>query len=124
MRESELGINNGYGKVQKKNLTTEISNIDGTSKDYSTYSSIYDMIQRHVSGVRVSGKNVIIQDSRNFYGYIKPLVVVDGVYMTSVPNIPPSTVKSIEVLKSTAASIYGSRATGGAIIINTKLQAN
>jgi hypothetical protein len=124
VRESEQGINNGYGKVQKKNLTTEISSIDGTSKDYSTYSSIYDMIQRHVSGVRVSGKNIIIQDSRNFYGYVNPLVVVDGVYMTSVPNIPPSTVKSIEVLKSTAASIYGSRATGGAIIINTKLQAN
>jgi len=124
VRERERGINNGYGKVKKKNLTTEVTNIDGTHKKYSTYSSVYDMIQRHTSGVRVSGKDVIIQGSSDMHGFVRPLVVLDGVYMTKVPDIPPSTVKSIEVLKSTAASIYGSRALGGAIIINTKLQAD
>ena len=124
VRERERGINTGYGKVKKKNLTTEVTNIDGADKKYSTYSSVYDMIQRHVSGVRVSGKDVIIQGSSDFHGFVRPLVVLDGVYMTRVPDIPPSTVRSIEVLKSTAASIYGSRALGGAIIINTKLRAD
>jgi hypothetical protein len=124
VRERERGINTGYGKVKKKNLTTDVTNIDGANKKYSTYSSVYDMIQRHTSGVRVSGKDVVIQGSSDMHGFVRPLVVLDGVYMTRVPDIPPSTVKSIEVLKSTAASIYGSRALGGAIIINTKLQAD
>jgi Outer membrane receptor for ferrienterochelin and colicins len=41
--------------------------------------------------------------------------------MNHLPDIPPVTVKSIEVLKSTAAAIYGSRANGGVIVIKTKL---
>jgi TonB-dependent SusC/RagA subfamily outer membrane receptor len=40
--------------------------------------------------------------------------------MDALPNISPITVKSIEVLKGTAAAIYGSRGYGGAIIIKTK----
>jgi TonB-dependent starch-binding outer membrane protein SusC len=124
VREGYAGIDNGYGDVMKKNLTTEVSSIDGADKKYSTYSSIYDMIQREVSGVNVSGSNVIIQGSRDFNGFIKPLVVVDGVYLNDVPDLPPAQVESIHVLKSTAAAIYGTRAKGGAIIINTKLRAD
>jgi TonB-dependent starch-binding outer membrane protein SusC len=121
-RDGEQEVQSGYGVVRKKNLTTDISNIDGTDKKYSSYSSISDMIERHVSGVRVYGNKVIIQGSQNMYGYVYPLIVVDGVYMEELPDIPPVTVKSIEVLKGTSATIYGSRAMGGAIIITTKLQ--
>ena len=56
------------------------------------------------------------------YGYVYPLIVVDGVAMNHLPDIPPTTVKSIEVLKGTAGAIYGSRANGGVIVIRTKLQ--
>jgi hypothetical protein len=122
--EGERGINTGYGVVKKKDLTTDVSSMDGYDPKYSTYSSISDMIQRHVSGVQVYGNNVIIQDSQNFMGRIYPLIIVDGVYMDHLPDIPPSNVSSIEVLKSTAAAIYGFRANGGAIIIKTKLQSN
>lgn len=121
-REEDLGVYTGYGSVKKKNLTTDVSKIDGTKKKYASYSSIFEMLEREVSGIRISGNDVIIQDSQNFLGYIHPLIVVDGVDMDYVPNIPPVTVKSIEVLKGTAGSIYGSRANGGVIIINTKLQ--
>ena len=55
-------------------------------------------------------------------GRVYPLIVVDGVYMDHLPDIPPATVSSIEVLKATSAAIYGFRANGGAIIIRTKLQ--
>jgi TonB-dependent SusC/RagA subfamily outer membrane receptor len=80
------------------------------------------MIQREVSGVRLTGGNLIIQDSQNLYGYIPPLIVVDGVYMDQLPDIPPVSVRSIEVLKGTSAAIYGTRGFGGAIIIKTKMQ--
>lgn len=122
LRDGEQSVNTGYGVVKKKNLTTDVSYIDGTNRKYSTYSSITEMILREVSGVQVIGNEVIIQGSRNYYGYVHPLIVVDGVYMHNLPDLPPVTVKSIQVLKSTAASIYGSRAYGGAIIIKTKIQ--
>jgi TonB-dependent SusC/RagA subfamily outer membrane receptor len=80
------------------------------------------MIQREVSGCRISGGSVVIQESKDLFGSIPALIVVDGVYMDDLPEIPPTSVKSIEVLKGTAAAIYGSRGYGGAIIIKTKIQ--
>ena len=118
----EQGVSAGYGTVKRKNLTTDINSIDGSDKKYSTYSSISEMIMREVSGVRITGGDVIIQDSQNLYGYIPPLIVVDGVYMNSLPDIPPVSVRSIDVLKGTSAAIYGSRGFGGAIVIKTKMQ--
>ena len=117
----EEGVNTGYGTVKKKNLTTNVDKIDGTNKKYATYRSIGDMIEREVSGVRISGSSVIIQDSKNLYGSIPALIVVDGVPMNELPDIPPMYVKSIEVLKGTAAAIYGSRGFGGAVVIKTKI---
>jgi len=120
--DGEQDLNTGYGMVKKKNLTTEVSNIDGTNSKYSTYSSLSDMIQREVSGINFFGRDIVIQGSENMYGFVHPLIILDGVYLEQLPDIPPSTVKSIEVLKATAGSIYGSRANGGVIIIKTKIQ--
>jgi TonB-dependent starch-binding outer membrane protein SusC len=117
----EEGVGVGYVNAKKKNLTIDVNKIDGTDKKYATYSSISDMIQREVSGVSVGGGVVIIQDSRDLFGSVPALIIVDGVYMDALPNIPPITVKSIEVLKGTSAAIYGNRGYGGAIIIKTKL---
>jgi TonB-dependent SusC/RagA subfamily outer membrane receptor len=55
-------------------------------------------------------------------GSVPALIVVDGIGTDAIPNIPPTSVKSIEVLKGTAASIYGTRGYGGVIVIKTKLQ--
>ncbi len=118
----EQGVNTGYGVVKKKNLTTDVYRIDGTNKKYASNSNIADMIQREVPGCRINMGSVIIQDSKDLLGNLPALIIVDGVYMNSLPDIPPTSVKSIEVLKGTAAAIYGSRGSGGAIIIKTKLQ--
>jgi len=118
----EQGVSTGYNYVKEKNVTTEISSIDGTNKKYASYSSIYEMIQREVAGVKVSGTDIIINDSKDFFGSIPALLVVDGTYVTDLSAIPPSAVESIEVLKGTAAAIYGSRGYGGAIVIKTKIK--
>lgn len=117
----EEAINTGYGVTRKRDLTTQVSKIDGTDKKYKSYSNIYEMIQRECSGVTVNNGRVIIQDSRNMQGHVPPLFVVDGTYVDNISHIAPSTVESIEVLKGTSASIYGSRGFGGAIVIKTKL---
>ena len=115
-------VNTGYGYVKQKNVTTEASKIDGTNKKYASYSSVYEMIQREVSGVRISGTDIIINESKDFFGNIPALLVVDGTYVTDFSNISPSSVESIEVLKGTAAAIYGSRGYGGAVVIKTKIK--
>jgi TonB-dependent SusC/RagA subfamily outer membrane receptor len=116
----EDAINTGYGAVKRKDLTTDIDKIDGTDPRYKSYSNIYEMIQRECSGVRVTGGNIVIQDSRNMSGFVPPLYVVDGTYVNDISHISPRTVESIQVLKGTAAAIYGSRGYGGAIVITTK----
>lgn len=121
--DAQKGVNTGYGLTKKKNLTTDINSIDGSNKKYASYSNLADMITHEVSGVKVNGNSVNIQDSKNLWGPVYALIVVDGVYMDELPDIPPVNVKSIEVLKGTAASMYGSRGYGGAVIIKTKLKA-
>jgi len=120
--EGEQGVGVGYASVKKKNVTTQVSSIDGTKSKYASYSNIADMIQREVSGVKISGSTVVIQDSKDFFGSVPALIVVDGVYMNGLPDISPVQVKSIEVLKGASAAIYGSRGYGGVIVIKTKIQ--
>jgi TonB-dependent starch-binding outer membrane protein SusC len=119
---NEQGVNSGYGLVKKKNLTTDVHKIDGTDKKYASYTTIGEMIQREVAGTKVKGSSVVIQNSQDLFGDVPALIIVDGVYMDELPSISPSQVKSVEVLKGTAAAIYGSRGYGGAVIIKTKTQ--
>jgi TonB-dependent SusC/RagA subfamily outer membrane receptor len=97
------------------------------SKSKRTYTNIYEMLQG-VSGVRVSpeAKTINIQASRDILGAVPPLILVDGVpvEMGSLDAIPPSSVAHIEVLKNTAAAMYGSRGYGGVILITTKKAAD
>lgn len=121
-KPGDNGVNTGYSYTKEKNVITPIKKIDGTNKKYASYSSIGEMIQREVSGVKVSGSTVIIQDSRDFFGSVPALIVVDGVYMDNLPSISPVNVESIEVLKGSAAAMYGSRGYGGVVIIKTKIK--
>jgi TonB-dependent SusC/RagA subfamily outer membrane receptor len=113
-------INVGYGTVKRKNLTTQVGKIDGTNKKYAAYQNIYDMIRGELPGVQVRGKSILIQGPSSINLSTEPLLVVDGVIINSIDDISPRDVKSIEVLKGAAASIYGSRGANGVIMIYLK----
>jgi TonB-dependent starch-binding outer membrane protein SusC len=115
-------VDMGYSHVKKKNTTTNVNKIDGSKKKYASYTNIYDMIQREVSGVKISGTTVVLQGSKDLFGDIPALFVVDGVPTSSIDNISPTSVQSIEVLKGSSAAMYGSRGYGGVILIKTKTQ--
>jgi len=115
-------VNTGYATVKQKNVTTEISKIDATEKRYASYRSVAELIEREVSGVKVTSSGFVIQDSKNLQGYIPALLILDGTYVDSFNGISPSLVKSVEVLKGTSASMYGSRGYGGVIIVTTKIE--
>jgi TonB-dependent SusC/RagA subfamily outer membrane receptor len=110
-------INVGYGTVKRKDLTQQIGRIDGTNKKYASYTSIYEMISGEVPGVQVQGKKITIRGINSINLSSEPLIVVDGMAVSSIDDIQPQMVRSIEVLKGSAASIYGSRGANGVILI-------
>lgn len=111
-------IDIGYIVVKRKSVTTSVGKIDGTKSKYASYSSIYEMIRGEVPGVHVNGNSIMIRGATTIYGSTEPLFVVDGVPVIAIDNIQPQMVKSIEVLKGSAASIYGARGSNGVILIN------
>jgi TonB-dependent starch-binding outer membrane protein SusC len=116
--EEEIDI--GYGSVKKKDLTQPVSKLDGRNNRYASYTSIYEMIKGEIPGVRVIGTSINIQGSLSIYASTEPLIVVDGVATESIDNISPQMVRSIEVLKGSSATIYGTRGANGVILINLK----
>jgi TonB-dependent SusC/RagA subfamily outer membrane receptor len=110
-------VNVGYGTMKKKDMSTSVEKIDGTNNKYASYPNIYEMLRGAVPGVQVTGNKIIIQGTSSFYLSSDPLFVVDGLAVNSIDDISPRMVKSVEVLKGAAASIYGSRGTNGVILI-------
>ena len=113
-------VNIGYGKVSKKDLTTPTGQINGKDNKYDSYTSIYDMIRGEVPGVQVVGTQILIRGIISINSGNDPLLVVDGMPVSSIDNISPRQVKSISVLKGSDAAIYGTRAAGGVILIDLK----
>jgi TonB-dependent starch-binding outer membrane protein SusC len=108
----------GYDKVKKKDLTVPVGSIDAKKSKYAGYTTIYELIRGQVPGVVVRGNSIMIRNPGSVNGDQEPLFVVDGVPVTTIDNIYPQMVKSIEILKGSAASIYGSRGSNGVILIN------
>jgi TonB-dependent SusC/RagA subfamily outer membrane receptor len=116
-QSNEETVNIGYGAVKKKDLTMQVGKIDGTNKKYAAYKDIYEMIHGELPGVQVNGNKIVIQGPSSITSSTDPLLVVDGMVVGSIDGISPQQVKSIEVLKGAAASIYGSRGANGVILI-------
>jgi TonB-dependent SusC/RagA subfamily outer membrane receptor len=110
-------VNVGYGTVKKKDATIPVGVIDGQDQKFASYQSIYDMIRGRIPGVEVTGNSIKIVGSSSLNISTEPLFVVDGVIVNNIDDISPQTVKSIEVLKGPAASVYGTRGANGVILI-------
>ncbi len=107
----------GYGTVKKKHLVSGDNKIKGQNR-YANYQDIYEMIKAECPGVLVSGNRIIIRGIATINSDTSPLVFVNGVEISPYDiQIPPSQVKSINILKGPDAAIYGSRGANGAILI-------
>jgi TonB-dependent SusC/RagA subfamily outer membrane receptor len=107
----------GYGSVKKEDVTNQVSKLEVDKNKYAAYPNIYDALRGTVAGLQVRGKSITIQGISSNNPNSEPLFVVDGMIVSSIDFILPNDVKSIEVLKGAAASIYGSRGANGVILI-------
>lgn len=120
----------GYGKQQKKDVTSAISSISGKELKELPVTNINAALQSRIPGMQVTnaghqpgaGTNVRIRGINTITQGTGPIYVVDGVVVTyDLREINPNDVESIDVLKdASAAAIYGSRASEGVVIITTK----
>jgi TonB-dependent SusC/RagA subfamily outer membrane receptor len=114
----EEPVDVGYEKVKKNDVLVPVGTIDGKKSKYAGYNTIYDLIRGKIPGVQVVGTKILIRSTSSVNLDSEPLLVVDGAPVTTIENIHPQDVKSVEILKGSAASIYGSRGSNGVILIN------
>lgn len=138
----------GYGVQKKSQITGSIASISNKDFKDQPVSNLAGSIQGRVSGLNVTtpsgtpGAGLLV----NVRGNLNPLYVVDGIPMlsesnsslstafnlqgepvgsgqtlSSVSDINPNDIESIEILKdASAAAIYGARAANGVVLITTK----
>lgn len=120
----------GYGTQQRINLTGSVSQVSGDDIEKRNVSQASNLLQGLATGVTArqnsgspgnDGTSLIIRGLGTFSGAgTSPLILVDGV-IGSINNVNPNNIESITVLKdAAAASIYGSRAANGVILVTTK----
>tara|TARA_R110002050_G_scaffold149169_1_gene275547 strand:- start:21714 stop:25202 length:3489 start_codon:yes stop_codon:yes gene_type:complete len=118
----------GYGIKQKKDLTGAVSVVDVEEISSTPVAGVDQMMQGRMAGVNVIGDYApgggVSVRVRGFSTIRNndPLYIIDGVPVESGINmINPNDIESLQVLKdASSASIYGSRAANGVIIITTK----
>ncbi|HUS02019.1 MAG TPA: TonB-dependent receptor [Chitinophagaceae bacterium] len=117
----------GYTTQTKKDITGSVTVVNVKELVANPGSNIQNLLQGRAAGVTVgtsgvpgAGANVRMHGYSTF-GNNEPLYVVDGARVGSITELNPNDIESLQVLKdASAASIYGSAAAGGVIIITTK----
>ena len=117
----------GYATQKKRDLTGSVAVVDVADMVKQPTADVPNLLQGRAAGVNVisSGSPGEAPQIRirgtNTFGNNSPLYVVDGVPTENINDINPNDIGSIQVLKDAgAASIYGSRASNGVLIITTK----
>ena len=118
----------GYGTAKKKDLTGSVALIEGEDIAKRNEMMLSQALQGAASGVSVTRSSGLPGATATIrvrgittIGDSNPLILVDGVPVESIDRVNPNDVESISVLKDAAsASIYGSRASAGVILITTK----
>jgi TonB-dependent starch-binding outer membrane protein SusC len=119
----------GYGTAKRRDLTGSVSSVGETVLKNTPVSSAAEAITGRMAGVqitstegspdadikiRIRGGGSVTQDNA-------PLYIVDGFPVSTISDIAPSDIQSIDVLKdASSAAIYGARGANGVLIITTK----
>lgn len=119
----------GYAIQKKATLTGAVSSVNSETITKRSVASLSTALQGAMPGVTIQqtsgqpgsdGAEIRVRGIGSINSTSDPLVLVDGIEM-DINQVDVNTVESISVLKDAAsASIYGSRASNGVILITTK----
>ena len=118
----------GYGKQRRSDITGAISTVSADDIEGRTVVRVEEALQGLVPGLKIARQSgqpgaqefdFQIRGTSTFSNN-PVLTIIDGV-PSNLANINPNDIESISVLKDAASTaIYGSRATGGVILVTTK----
>lgn len=122
----------GYGVQKKSDVTGAVTSISKDRIDNFVRTDVLQIIQGAAAGLNVSataagadpesGAVMLIRGRSSISASNDPLVILDGIaFNGSLSDINPNEIESIEILKdASSTAIYGSRASNGVILIQTK----
>ena len=122
----------GYGEQTRSKVNGAIARIEGEELTRFSGANFEQQILGRLSGIQINEINgqpgsdaqINIRGVGTLTAGSHPLIVVDGVPLAEdspLSSISPNMIETIDVLKDAAsASIYGSRAGNGVILITTK----
>jgi len=119
----------GYGVQRKSDLTGAVASVREDDLKNRSTSDASAALQGKVAGVQIvtnsgapgSSTGIQVRGVSSNSGNIGPLIIVDGLKVSSIQYLDPSLIESMEVLKDAAsAAIYGAEAGNGVVLVTTK----
>lgn len=119
----------GYGVQKKSDLTGSVASVKAEELKGLSTTDAAAALQGKASGVQIlngsgkpgQGASIRVRGYSSNSSNIGPLLIVDGLQVSSIQYLDPSMIESMEVLKDAAsAAIYGAEAGNGVVLITTK----
>ncbi len=118
----------GYGSQKKSDITGAVSSVKSEQINAFPVLNATQALQGRAAGVVVQSNNggepgapisIKVRGNTSIGANSAPLIVVDGFVGASMPQ--PGDILSMEILKdASATAIYGSRGSGGVVLVTTK----
>jgi TonB-linked SusC/RagA family outer membrane protein len=122
----QVTISDGYQLIPKERSTGSYTVVNSAKLNEQTGSNLLSRLEGVASGFSVDRKtnsaSILVRGLSTINGPRSPLIVVDNFpYEGDLENLNPNNVESVVLLKdAAAASIWGTRAGNGVIVITTK----
>ena len=125
---AEVIVNTGYQAIAKERVTGSFEVISKDRFNEQSGTTVLERLEAIGSGLYVERKSnasaprITIRGLSTIQGVREPLIILDNFpYEGSLDNLNPNDVESVTILKdAAAASIWGTRAGNGVIVITTK----
>ncbi|GAO31190.1 SusC/RagA family TonB-linked outer membrane protein [Geofilum rubicundum] len=119
----------GYGTTTKRDLTGSVSSVQGETISKVPVASVAQALTGRMAGVQITTADgspdaemiIRVRGGGSVTGDNSPLYIVDGFPVSSINDVAPGDIQSIDVLKdASSTAIYGSQGANGVVIITTK----
>ena len=119
----------GYTSKARKDLTGSVGSVSGKKLEAVPVTSAAVALQGKISGVQVTtvdgepgaDVNIKVRGGTSITQTNEPLYIVDGFQVSSINDIPPGDIQSIDILKDASlTAIYGAKGGNGVVVVTTK----